>query len=306
VHHETPRNVGTCLVSQHHAGRASQAQACIAERGTCYQQQRLGRHGGDISAVLSHCHPTPPDSACRRSKPAARPRAWHPPTREPHTCRTCRHELPAAHFAMDSRNKSGRKTQCRACCAEQDAWRMAALPMPRVPQTKECLDCQQELPAAAFGLRKGGVDGLHSYCRNCDAKRAVKHEKERAPAQLPPPASIVCAACREEKPLSAFTRQRAMLFSVRYVCHTCDNSRVSRAYHAAKLQRAASSATSGSNGNDEAAGGGKAAKTSRRQRAATAASSGVNGGDEAAGGSEAAGVSDAAGDGEVAGDSNAA
>ncbi len=156
-----------------------------------------------ISAVLSHCGPTPLDSACRRIKPAARPRAWHPPTSEPQTCRACRHELPASHFSMDSRNKSGRNTHCRACCAERDARRMAALPMPRVPQTKECLLCREELPAAAFDLQRGGVDGLQSYCRKCDTKRAVKHRKERAPSQLPPPPSIVCAACREEKPLSA-------------------------------------------------------------------------------------------------------
>ncbi len=259
-----------------------------------------------ISAVLSHCVPTPLDSACRRIKPAARPSAWHPPTSEPQTCRACRHELPAAHFAMESRNKSGRNTQCRACCAERDARRMAALPMPRVPQTKECLLCREELPAAAFALHRGGVDGLHSYCRKCNVERTAARQKERLPSQLLPPASIVCAACCEEKPLSAFPRQRAALFSVRYMCHTCDNARVLRAYHAAKLQRAASSATSGSTGNDEAAGGGKAAKTSRRQRAATAASSGGNGGDEAAGGSEAAGVSEAAGDGEVAGYSSAA
>ncbi len=196
--------------------------------------------------------------------------------------------------------------QCRACSAEQEARRMAALPMPRVLETKECLDCQQELPAAAFGLRHGGTDGLKSYCRNCEAKRIAAQRKERAPSQLPPPPSIVCAACLEEKPLSAFTRQRAMLFNVKYLCHKCDAARGLRAYHA-KLQRAASTATSGSNGNDEAAGGGKAAKTSRRPRAATAASSSGSNGDEAAGGgSEAAGVSEAAGDGEVAGDSSAA
>ncbi len=256
--------------------------------------------------MLSHCGPTPLESACRRIKPAARPRAWHPPTSEPQTCRTCRHELPAAHFAIDSRNRSGRNTQCRACCAERDAWRLAALSTPEVPDTKECLDCQQELPAAAFGLRHGGTDGLKSYCRNCDAKRSAEHRKERAPSQLPPPASIVCAACREEKPLSAFPRQRAALFSVKYMCYKCETARALRAYHAAKLQRAASSANSNSNGNHKAAGGGKAARTSRRQRATTAASSGGSGGDEAAGGSEAAGVSEAAGDGAVAGDSSAA
>ncbi len=207
---------------------------------------------------------------------------------------------------MDSRNKSGRKMQCRACSAEQEARRMAALPMPRVLETKECLDCQQELPAAAFGLRHGGTDGLKSYCRNCEAKRIAAQRKERAPSQLPPPPSIVCAACLEEKPLSAFARQQATLFCVTSMCRICDTARGLRAYHAAKLQRAASSANSNSNGNHKAAGGGKAAKTSRRQRAATAASSGGSGGDEAAGGSEAAGVSEAAGDGEVAGDSSAA
>ena len=252
----------------------------------------------DISLFRSCC--------CRRPKPGARLRAFHPPTREPQTCRTYRHALPAAHFSEASQNRTGRFTQCKACDAAAHARRLAARPPPKVPQRKVCLECCEELPAAAFGLRHGATGGLQSYCRNCQAKRIAEQQKSRAPSQLPPPPSIVCAACREEKPLSAFPRQRAALFSVRYVCHTCDNARVLRAYHAAKLQRAASSATSDSNGNDEAAGGGKAAKTSRQQRAATAASSGVSGGDEAAGGSEAAGVSEAAGDGEVAGYSSAA
>jgi len=116
-----------------------------------------------------------------------------------------------------------------------------------------------------------------------------------------------CPLRRSRRPRSAWTATRSCLprllacerAAQTACCRTAATAtrsglssmklRVSRAYHAAKLQRAASSATSGSTGNDEAAGGGKAAKTSRRQRAATAASSGSSGGDEAAGGSEAAG-----------------
>ncbi len=243
-------------MSQHHAGRAPQAQACIAERGTCYQQQRLGRHGGDISAVLSHWGPTPLDSACRRIKPAARPRAWHPPTSEPQTCRACRHELAAAHFALASQNRTGRITQCRACCAEQEARRMAALPKPRVPQTKECLDCQQELPAAAFDLHRGGVDGLHSYCRKCNVERTAARRKERLPSQLPPPASIVCAACRKEKPFSGFYKLQGMTFGVIFTCRECAAARQSERRRAAKLQQTAASASSNSGGSADAAGGG--------------------------------------------------
>jgi len=133
---------------------------------------------------------------------------------------------------------------------------MAALSPPEVPETKECLDCQQELPAAAFGLRHGGTGGLKSYCRNCDAKRAVKHEKERAPSQLPPPASIVCAACRKEKPFSGFYKLQGTVFGVRFTCRECAAARQSERRRAAKLQQTAASAISNSGGSAEAAVGG--------------------------------------------------
>ncbi len=194
-------------------------------------------------------------------------------------CRTCRHELPASHFAFASQNRTGRVTKCRACCAEQEARRMAALPMPRVPQTKECLLCREELPAAAFDLHRGNVDGLHSYCRKCNVERTAARRKERLPSQLPPPASIVCAACRKEKPFSGFYKLQGTLFGVEVLCCECAAARRSERRRAAKLQQAAASASSNSGGSAEAAGGGLVTSDEKAAAAAPA-----TGGGEAAGG----------------------
>ncbi len=235
--------VGACLASLRHMLAELCRRRRAAHQSFCTIRCVQSQAGGNF------CR-------CRRPKPGATLPAWHPPTCEPQTCRTCRHELPAAHFSMASQNITGRKTQCRACCAKREARRTAALPMPRVPQTKECLLCREELPAAAFDLRRGGADGLHSYCRKCSVERTAARRKERLPSQLPPPASIVCAACRKEKPFSGFYKLQGTVFGVRLPCCECVAARRSERRPVAKLQQAAASASSNSGGSAEAAGGG--------------------------------------------------
>ena len=195
----------------------------------------------------------------RRTKPEARPRGQQPPTHEPQVCRTCRLELAASHFSVKSDNRSGRKRQCRACCANEEARRLAAWAPPDMPQTKECLHCQQELPATAFYQSLSCSTGLHSHCRKCNAKR-VMGQKERLPSQLPMPMSIVCAACHEAKPLSEFAQRRGTTFGVQGVCSKCTSARMKlQRQHAAKLRQAAAPAGSDSHGNGEGTGGGEAA-----------------------------------------------
>ncbi len=257
--------VGACLVSLRHLLAELCRRRRAAHQSFCTILCVQGQPGGNF------CR-------CRRPKPAARPRAWHPPTSEPQMCRTCRHELAASHFAIASQNTAGRNTQCRACCAEPEARRMAALPMPRVPQTKECLLCREELPAASFDMQRGGVDGLHSYCRKCGMERTAARRKERLPSQLPPPASIVCAACRKEKPFSGFHKLQGTVFGVTVMCCECAAARRSERRRAAKLQQAAASSSSNSGGSAEAAGGGL---VSNDEQAAAAAP--ATGGGEAAG-----------------------
>ncbi len=59
-----------------------------------------------------------------------------------------------------------------------------------MPQTKECLYCQQELPATAFSQSLSCSTGLHSHCLKRNAKRVKGQKKERLPSQLPLPMSI--------------------------------------------------------------------------------------------------------------------
>ncbi len=175
-------------------------------------------------------------------------------------CRTCRLELSASHFSVNSDNRSGRHRQCRACCADKEARRLAAWAPPDMPQTKECLDCQQELPATAFPQSLSCSTGLHSHCRKCNAKRVTGQRKERLPSQLPLPMSIVCAACHEAKPPSEFPQRRGTTFGVHGVCSKCKSARMkSQRQHAAKLRQAAASAGSDGDGSAEGTGGGEAA-----------------------------------------------
>ncbi len=196
-------------------------------------------------AVLALCGRMPLAAGRRRTKSEAR-RGQHPPTHEPQVCRTCRLELAASHFSVASNNLSGRCRRCRACCADAVARRLAAWAPPDMPQTKECLECQQELPAAEFSRLPGCASGLQPYCRACNSEQGLARSKARLRSQLPMPMSIVCAAYHEAKPLSEFAQRQGAAFDVQGVCSKCKSQRQHAAYvqKALNLQKAAASAGS--------------------------------------------------------------
>ncbi len=64
----------------------------------------------------------------------------------------------------------------------------------------------------------------------------VTQRKERLPLQLPPPATVVCAACRQERRLSEFTKFQGALFGVKVFCLECAAVRLAEWRLATKLQ----------------------------------------------------------------------
>ena len=159
--------------------------------------------------------------------------AAHPPTTQPQTCRKCSVRLPADHFAVAGDNRTGRRTQCRACLHHYIVRRRAALPPPVTVESKRCLDCGETMPAADFS-RGSGIGGLQPYCRPCDGKRATSRNLARAPPQQPPPEQLLCVGpCGKVKPSADFSSRPGSLFGVNRVCKACDSQR-----HAAKAGNA--------------------------------------------------------------------
>ena len=123
---------------------------------------------------------------------------------------------------MSPITRTGRLGKCRACMHDWAAQRRAARPPPEPVADKACLLCGARKPAAAFGRNVQSRDGLHGYCRPCEAKRSASKQQARAPSRQPPPAQLVCGGqCGQLKPYAAFCRERSSLFGVHGTCKQC-------------------------------------------------------------------------------------
>ena len=146
----------------------------------------------------------------------------HLPTSQPQRCRTCSFQLPPDHFAIHFTNRTGCQTQCRACAHDYQLRRRIAQPPPTPVEPKQCLDCGETKPAAAFHPGTNRTDGLRAYCKPCAHERTNLQRKARASPQQPPPQQLVCRGpCRQLKPVAAFARKPGTLFGIGSVCKAC-------------------------------------------------------------------------------------
>jgi Recombination endonuclease VII len=102
------------------------------------------------------------------------------------------------------------------------------------PATKVCRDCQASLPLDEFPPNKKTRDGRASYCRPCTA---VRHRTSRDRKRGAPPSRVHeplpvgqrdakwCAACQQQKPLTAFGRNRSRPDGLTSYCQPCHNAK---------------------------------------------------------------------------------
>jgi len=138
---------------------------------TCQQELpvtsfTLRKDRGTYRADCKSCH-----NAKQRADNAVSPSK---PLPEEKFCRGCEQTLSIDHFA---RKGLGRvQARCRHCCSKTQKVirdRYAARSADEMPVITEklCRECNQLLPASAYGVVLSAKDGLKPYCKPCESKR---------------------------------------------------------------------------------------------------------------------------------------
>ena len=104
-------------------------------------------------------------------------------------CIHCKKTLPASEFSKSQKAKDGLLYMCKDCAAKyyhkmktqwaQDRARTQTDFTLFTVTEKTCRTCRQTLPLSAFYHRKESRDGLNSFCKACDAKRAKQKNEQR-------------------------------------------------------------------------------------------------------------------------------
>lgn len=86
-------------------------------------------------------------------------------------CSLCRRELPLCAFGTCSRNKSGKRAECKQCRQEHERTeRIANRKRNKVRDTsqfKRCGKCGQTLQVNEFDVDRNRKDGCHAICKTC-------------------------------------------------------------------------------------------------------------------------------------------
>jgi len=91
-------------------------------------------------------------------------------------CARCHRELPITEFHRNRTRKDGYQRECKECQRElsqalykkkQEEKAVDQTPTDP-PTTKVCAKCGRELPVEMFGHTKKNLNGLKSYCKDCE------------------------------------------------------------------------------------------------------------------------------------------
>jgi len=97
--------------------------------------------------------------------------------------------------------------------------------------TKECRICRKEKPASEFGVDKLKRDGLRSYCKECDRKRAkANYKKIKGLSKKKTPVRKRCPGCGEVRPRSDYTKLSGRKDGLSTYCRDCRRVKMSEAY----------------------------------------------------------------------------
>lgn len=104
-------------------------------------------------------------------------------------CTKCDRTLPLDEF---HRKGDGRKAECRDCCKQYQAERVAKI-QHVIPKTKQCSRCKQSLPATRFAKDRYAPSGLQTYCKDC---LSAIYQERKATIQAGPVIEKHCPKCK--------------------------------------------------------------------------------------------------------------
>lgn len=88
-------------------------------------------------------------------------------------CGTCKVLKPLFSFSKDKNRDDGLYPTCKPCkSVKNSAYRKRVAAQQKVyPESKTCAACKCAKPANAFKKCKDNLDGLYSYCTDCDKQK---------------------------------------------------------------------------------------------------------------------------------------
>ena len=175
----------------------------------------------NISSIRYQCGTA---SCCRKAEPVS--------TGSTKLCGGCGEVREAKWFFVDKQKSSGLGTMCMPCGSlrgqQQREMNRVRSQGQQQPAEKQCRDCERLLPIGNFGRDYGYKDGISTQCKECLVKVqnvSRANRMVRFGGQLPgapPPDVRICTQCKQIKPYSEFSRNRAHTTSgIRSFCKIC-------------------------------------------------------------------------------------
>lgn len=151
-------------------------------------------------------------------------------------CTGCGRTLPVAAFVKHRGSLDGLYSRCKECHRSDQQRRTKwheHHPQPPPTGKKSCSSCAQELPIEAFGKRSASSDGLHYWCKACNAKKVKAQrqaiqatDRNRRPPTCPASGLKCCASCERTLPIADFGKRSASPDGLHYWCRACNSMKV--------------------------------------------------------------------------------
>jgi len=153
-------------------------------------------------------------------------------------CRKCGEVKSPAEFPTDSHKRLGLKSMCKACAAEAAKARQAAYRACNAtrnpysdPTLKRCSDCKQALPRTDYPQNRTTSDGLHPYCRECQARRNRETRENYRTRNITSdpyadPTHKRCSDCGRIRPRTDYPQNRTTSDGLHPYCRECNAQRV--------------------------------------------------------------------------------
>ncbi|HEY8343094.1 MAG TPA: HNH endonuclease signature motif containing protein [Calditerricola sp.] len=164
-------------------------------------------------------------------------------TNDPHAdpthkrCSDCGRTRPRTDYRQNKTKPDGLHPYCRDCAARRDREQRAnrkahnATRDPYAdPTLKRCSGCKQMLPRTDYPQNKTMPDGLHPYCRECNARRAREqrenyrtHNATRNPYS--DPTLKRCSDCGQMRPRTDYPQNKTRPDGLNPQCRECNARR---------------------------------------------------------------------------------
>jgi hypothetical protein len=143
-------------------------------------------------------------------------------------CTRCHQVLPITEFPPEYIIGNKKNPLCRTCKKERfkalrERFAKERATRENYPTEKECKGCGKFKPLSDFTESLSYKDGLHSHCRECQAKknRQMKNRWKKERKKTKPPEEKLCTSCYRIYPISFFCSNVSHKDGYDNICREC-------------------------------------------------------------------------------------